>query len=206
MVQSWTTYQPFIVYQGSWASVVRTLWQINPAIAVYSAERLKNATIRLEVGKLVRSSTLDVLDNPEALAFLSGDRLDPSIQRDLKVWRLTSLFFRSLIQDSSTFFFGHLSHLSLHARSFNRGITATHSFCNTPIESWNNIQLSSHSFSCPKLSRHFVTTTLVSISLDRFFCGAVESFRLCRTLHFGDGEDFPAFLPSNYLEYGSKLL
>lgn len=34
---------------------------------------------------MVRSSTLDVLDTPEALRFLIGDRLDHTIRRDLKV-------------------------------------------------------------------------------------------------------------------------
>jgi phosphatidylinositol 4-kinase len=66
------------------------LWQINPAIAVYMAERLKSPFIRNEIGKLVRSSTLDVLDTPEALAFLLGDKFDPAIPRDLKVRNVPS--------------------------------------------------------------------------------------------------------------------
>ena len=37
------------------------------------------------MAKIVRSSTLEVLDTPEALTFLVGDRLDPAIRRDLKV-------------------------------------------------------------------------------------------------------------------------
>ena len=37
------------------------------------------------MAKIVRSSTLEVLDTPEALIFLVGDRLDPAIRRDLKV-------------------------------------------------------------------------------------------------------------------------
>jgi phosphatidylinositol 4-kinase len=51
-------------------------------------ERFKQTTVRVEVGKLVRSSTLAVLDVHEALPFLVGDRLDPSIRRDLKVERI----------------------------------------------------------------------------------------------------------------------
>jgi len=48
-------------------------------------ERFKNPVVRNEVVKMVRSSTLEVLDTPEALAFLIGDKLDPTIHRDLKV-------------------------------------------------------------------------------------------------------------------------
>ena len=62
---------------------------------MYFAERLKNPIIRNEVGKLVRSSTLDVLDTPEALAFLLGDRLDSAIRRDLKVGRRFHYMFAS---------------------------------------------------------------------------------------------------------------
>jgi len=49
------------------------------------SERFKFASLRNEVTKLVRSSTLEVLDVPEALLYLIGDRLDPAVHRDLKV-------------------------------------------------------------------------------------------------------------------------
>ena len=52
---------------------------------MYLSERFKNPIVRNEVGKLVRSSSLDILDTPEALPFLLGDRIDPSVRRDLKV-------------------------------------------------------------------------------------------------------------------------
>ncbi|KDR73543.1 hypothetical protein GALMADRAFT_227988 [Galerina marginata CBS 339.88] len=68
----------------SWSGIVRTLWRIDAAIAVYLTERFKNPTIRYEVGKLVRSSTIDALDIPDALPFLVGDRLDLGVRRDLK--------------------------------------------------------------------------------------------------------------------------
>ncbi|KAF8969865.1 hypothetical protein BDZ97DRAFT_1937223 [Flammula alnicola] len=70
--------------ETSWPVVVRTLWRVDPAIAVYLTERFKNLTIRHEVEKLVRSNTIEVLDIPEALAFLLGDRLDPLVYRNLK--------------------------------------------------------------------------------------------------------------------------
>ncbi|KII89099.1 hypothetical protein PLICRDRAFT_698221 [Plicaturopsis crispa FD-325 SS-3] len=70
--------------ETSWTTAVRTVWQINPAIAIHMTERFKNAFVQGEVGKLVRSSTLDVLDISEALPFLVGDKLDPNVRRDLK--------------------------------------------------------------------------------------------------------------------------
>ncbi|KZP21149.1 hypothetical protein FIBSPDRAFT_788486 [Athelia psychrophila] len=70
--------------ESSWANLVRTVWKIDPAIAIFLTERFKSTTIQNEVGKMVRSSTLDVLDTPEALRFLIGDRLDHTIRRDLK--------------------------------------------------------------------------------------------------------------------------
>lgn len=66
--------------------MVRTVWQINPAIAVHLPERFKSfIVIRNEVTKLIRSTSRDVLDTPEALPFLLGDRIDSGVRRDLKV-------------------------------------------------------------------------------------------------------------------------
>ena len=64
---------------------VKTMWQIDPAIAVFFAERFQHVTAKSEVLKLVRSNTVNILDVPEALPLLVGDRLDPNVRRDLKV-------------------------------------------------------------------------------------------------------------------------
>lgn len=61
------------------------MWQIDPAIAINLTERLKLVVVRSEVGKLVRSSSLDVLDIPEALPFFLGDRINAGVHRDLRV-------------------------------------------------------------------------------------------------------------------------
>lgn len=71
--------------QSSWVSALRNVWKIDPAIAVHMCERFNVPAIQNEVTRLVRSSTRDVLDVPEALYFLIGDKLDPNIRRDLKV-------------------------------------------------------------------------------------------------------------------------
>jgi phosphatidylinositol 4-kinase len=71
--------------QTSWATAIRTAQKIDPAIAVYIAERFKSPTVQSEVGKLIRSSPLEFVDIPEALHFLVGDKLDSNIRRDLRV-------------------------------------------------------------------------------------------------------------------------
>ncbi|KAJ3814722.1 hypothetical protein F5876DRAFT_72711 [Lentinula aff. lateritia] len=71
--------------ESSWPALIRTLWQIDPAIAVHLTERFKLNVIRSEVTKLVRSSTADVLDVPEALNFLLGEGIElTAVRRDLK--------------------------------------------------------------------------------------------------------------------------
>ena len=71
--------------QAGWISTVRNLWQLDPAIVVYLPERFHNPALASEVTRLIRSSTRDVLDIPEALHYLIGERLDAGVQRDLKV-------------------------------------------------------------------------------------------------------------------------
>ncbi|KAK7038059.1 hypothetical protein R3P38DRAFT_3311292 [Favolaschia claudopus] len=71
--------------EASWASMVRMVWQIDPAIAVHLPERFRSyVVVRNEVAKLVRSTPREVLDTPEALPFLLGDRTDTAVRRDLK--------------------------------------------------------------------------------------------------------------------------
>jgi hypothetical protein len=111
--------------QGSWANLIRTLWNIDPAIAVYFVERFKNPVARNEVVKLVRSSALDVLDIPEALAFLIGDKLDPAISRDLKVCESFGLSSTPLTVSTSISCFGHLYRLSWPIRFSSLDITVT---------------------------------------------------------------------------------
>ncbi|KAK0463795.1 uncharacterized protein EV420DRAFT_1520089 [Desarmillaria tabescens] len=69
---------------NAWIQILRTTWKIDPAIAVYMTERFKLPILRSEVGRLVKSSTIDVLDIPEALPFLVEDRVDPAVRRDLR--------------------------------------------------------------------------------------------------------------------------
>ena len=61
------------------------MWNFNATVAVYLGERFNSASVRHEIGNLVRSNTLQVLDAPEALFVFLGERLDSGPARDLKV-------------------------------------------------------------------------------------------------------------------------
>ncbi|KAF9446332.1 hypothetical protein P691DRAFT_708828 [Macrolepiota fuliginosa MF-IS2] len=69
---------------SAWLGIIRTVWNIDPAIAIFLTERFKSPFIRNEVARLVRSTPKEVLTVPEAISFLLGDRFDASVRRDLK--------------------------------------------------------------------------------------------------------------------------
>ncbi|KAH9945818.1 atypical/PIKK/PI4K protein kinase [Epithele typhae] len=69
---------------NTWTSTVRRTWEIDPAIAVHMAERFNHPAVQSAVGSLVRSATPEVLDVPEGLRFLVGEKLDTGVQRDLR--------------------------------------------------------------------------------------------------------------------------
>ncbi|KAJ3555853.1 hypothetical protein NM688_g2347 [Phlebia brevispora] len=73
-----------VMTDSTWVTALRTLWQLDPAIAVHLPERFHVPLLSGEVMRLIRSSTRDVVDIPEALRFLVGERLDVAVQRDLK--------------------------------------------------------------------------------------------------------------------------
>lgn len=76
---------------------------------MYLPERFTSPTLRYEVVKLVRSSPLEVLDVPEALHYLLGDRLDGNMRRDLKV------LSRKLCLTSQLMLLHYVKHLLLWA-------------------------------------------------------------------------------------------
>jgi len=76
--------------QSSWANAVRMAWTIDPAVAVHLAERFKQPIVRNEVAKHIKNDPKAALDVSEALSFLLGDRLNPSIRKSLTVRPLCS--------------------------------------------------------------------------------------------------------------------
>ncbi|KAG6880260.1 hypothetical protein C0992_001828 [Termitomyces sp. T32_za158] len=68
--------------QSTWHTVLRTVWEISPMIAVYLVERFKNPTVRNEVTMMVRANPLEVIDVPEALPLFIGEKVDGYFRRD----------------------------------------------------------------------------------------------------------------------------
>ena len=121
--------------QSSWISALRTVWKIDPAIAIAMSERFNVATLNSEVTRLVRSNTREILDCPEALRFLIGDRLDASVKRDIKVLARILPPFLNTHFSHSTSCYGHQHLLSWLSHS-SRSVTATIlCCCNMPTAS-----------------------------------------------------------------------
>ncbi|KAK6909388.1 hypothetical protein I203_103405 [Kwoniella mangroviensis CBS 8507] len=72
-----------------WTRLVGKGWKVNPAMAIHMGERFKNAPVQAEISRLVKSDPKSVIDVPEALHFLLGDRLENNAKAALKwlpVW------------------------------------------------------------------------------------------------------------------------
>ncbi|KAG0701518.1 hypothetical protein DFH29DRAFT_926376 [Suillus ampliporus] len=75
--------------ESNWPGIVRTVWEVDPAIAIYLTERFKSPAAHAEVENLVRSNASQVVGTPEALRFLIGDHFRGGQRRELKyiiVW------------------------------------------------------------------------------------------------------------------------
>ncbi|KAG2100206.1 uncharacterized protein F5147DRAFT_710970 [Suillus discolor] len=75
--------------ESAWPGIVRTVWEVDPAITVHLTERFKSPAAHAEVQNLVRSNASQVVDTPEALRFLIGDSFRSGPRRELKyiiVW------------------------------------------------------------------------------------------------------------------------
>ena len=78
--------------QSTWIAAIRTVWEIDPAIAVHFAERFKPPVVTHEIARSVRSEPRKLLHVADALRFLVGDKLDTGVHRDLKVCISPSVF------------------------------------------------------------------------------------------------------------------
>lgn len=70
--------------ENNWPTVVRTVWDIDPAIAVHMMERFKSTSAHGEVEKLVRANPMDVANTAEGLSFLVDENSRFHQRRDLK--------------------------------------------------------------------------------------------------------------------------
>ncbi|KIJ69126.1 hypothetical protein HYDPIDRAFT_23983 [Hydnomerulius pinastri MD-312] len=72
------------VLENNWPAVVRTLWEIDPAIAVHMMERFKSPAAHSEVERFVRANPTDVAHTPEGLRYLIDDSARAAHRRELK--------------------------------------------------------------------------------------------------------------------------
>lgn len=70
---------------------MRTVWDIDPAIAVHMMERFKSPSAHGEVEKLVRANPMDVVNTSEALRFLVDESSRSHQKRDIKVIEMHSV-------------------------------------------------------------------------------------------------------------------
>ena len=63
---------------------MNTAWKIDPKLVVFMSERFKGLGLEMEAGRWIRAHTREVMDVPEALHFIAGDRMNAGVQRDLK--------------------------------------------------------------------------------------------------------------------------
>lgn len=74
-----------LVMEDSWKEMIRFAWEVSPRLAVQMETRFVPAVVRRELHRLIANNSLDVVDVPEALMILLGDRLMPNAKLDLKV-------------------------------------------------------------------------------------------------------------------------
>jgi phosphatidylinositol 4-kinase len=98
-----------VFQQSTWPGVVRTAWEVDPAIAVYLTERFKSPAAHAEVQNLVRSNPDRVVDTPEALRFLIGDSFRSGQRRELKVISVLRCYASRVYVFVSISSFGRLS-------------------------------------------------------------------------------------------------
>lgn len=79
-----------MVMDESWKEIVRFAWELSPRLAVQMNERFVQPIVHRELHRLIANNTLDVVDVPEALVILLGDRLLPNAKLDLKVCMTSS--------------------------------------------------------------------------------------------------------------------
>ncbi|KAL0081209.1 hypothetical protein J3Q64DRAFT_1850940 [Phycomyces blakesleeanus] len=73
-----------MVTDDVWKDMVHFAWTISPRLAVQMDSRFVQPIVHRELHHLIANNTLDVVDIPEALVILLGERLVPGSKLDLK--------------------------------------------------------------------------------------------------------------------------
>lgn len=67
-----------------WKEMIRFAWETSPKVAVQMASRFVQPAVQRELHTLIANNTLDVVDVPEALEILLGDKVQPNARLDLR--------------------------------------------------------------------------------------------------------------------------
>ncbi|KAI7904652.1 uncharacterized protein BX663DRAFT_431102 [Cokeromyces recurvatus] len=67
-----------------WKEIVRFAWETSPKVAVQMAARFVQPAVQRELHTLIANNTLDVVDIPEALEILLGEKVQPTAKLDLR--------------------------------------------------------------------------------------------------------------------------
>ncbi|KAI9473756.1 MAG: hypothetical protein EXX96DRAFT_596776 [Benjaminiella poitrasii] len=68
----------------SWKEIVRFAWETSPKVAVQMSTRFVQPAVQRELHTLIANNTLDVVDVPEALEILLGEKVQPNAKLDLR--------------------------------------------------------------------------------------------------------------------------
>ncbi|KAI8079556.1 uncharacterized protein B0P05DRAFT_541070 [Gilbertella persicaria] len=68
----------------NWKEIIRFAWETLPKMAVQMAARFVQPAVQRELHTLIANNTLDVVDVPEALEILLGDKVQPTAKLDLR--------------------------------------------------------------------------------------------------------------------------
>ncbi|KAI8974048.1 hypothetical protein BDB01DRAFT_807332 [Pilobolus umbonatus] len=70
--------------EDAWKEIIRFAWEVSPKVAVQMSSRFVQPVVQRELHILIANNTLDVVEIPEALELLLGERLQPNAKLDLK--------------------------------------------------------------------------------------------------------------------------
>ncbi|RCH96416.1 phosphatidylinositol-4- kinase [Rhizopus azygosporus] len=73
-----------MVSDDAWKEIIRVAWGISPKLAIQMDARFVQPIVRRELHRLVANNTLDVVDIPEALIILLGEKLSSNAKLDLR--------------------------------------------------------------------------------------------------------------------------
>ncbi|KAF7723837.1 phosphatidylinositol-4- kinase [Apophysomyces ossiformis] len=73
-----------MVMEDAWKEIVRFAWETSPRLAVMMNYRFLQPVVHRELHRLIANNSLDVVDVPEALVILLGEKLQPNAKLDLK--------------------------------------------------------------------------------------------------------------------------